>query len=85
MAGLWRNNFCQWSNDGGNNGTIDAFNNRGGQQDFGEAEFKTGAQITNGGYTNLHNNGTKHAFNNSYGGTQNFGKATFNTGARIGN
>jgi len=85
MAGLWRNNLCRW-NDGGNNGTIDSFNNQGGgTQDFDEADFKTGAQVTNGGYTSLLNNGTKNAFNNNGGGTQKFGKAKFNTGARIGN
>ncbi|KAK2383729.1 hypothetical protein P8452_38784 [Trifolium repens] len=84
MAGLLRNIFGL--NDGGNNGTIDAFNNKGGgKQDFDEAKFKTGAKVTNGGYTNLLNNGTKNAFNNSNGGTQKFGKAKFDTGARIGN
>jgi len=83
MAGLLRNIFGL--NDGGNNGTIDAFNNKGGQQDFSEAEFKTGAKVTKGGYTTHRNNGTKNAFNNSKGGTQKFGKAKFDTGANIGN
>ncbi|XP_058735656.1 uncharacterized protein LOC131607698 [Vicia villosa] len=83
MAGLLRNIFG--GNDGGNNGTVDAFNNTCGHQDFDEAEFKTGATVTNGGYTSHRNNGTKNAFNNSFGGTQKFGKAKFDTGARIGN
>ncbi|CAL5213797.1 unnamed protein product [Lathyrus oleraceus] len=82
MTGFFSNIFGGY--DGGNNGTVDAFNNKCGYQDYGEADIKTGAQITNGGYTNLSNNGTKHAFNNT-AGTQNFGKAKINTGARIGN
>ncbi|KAK7359638.1 hypothetical protein VNO77_01600 [Canavalia gladiata] len=71
----------------GNNGTEDAFNNKGtGEQEFNDGgEFNTGAQCGRG--TRLpcnRNNGTKHAFNNSTSGTQKFGKAKFNTGARIG-
>ncbi|KAL5054695.1 hypothetical protein RYX36_035377 [Vicia faba] len=83
MAGLFRNIFG--GNDGGNNGTVDAFNNKCGTQEYDEAQFSTGAKITNGGYTTHRNNGTKNAFNNSFGGTQKFGKAKFDTGARIGN
>ncbi|CAK8578160.1 unnamed protein product [Lathyrus sativus] len=83
MSGFFRSIFG--GNDGGNNGTVDAFNNSCGRQDFDEADFKTGAQVTNGGYTTHRNNGTKNAFNNSFGGTQKFGKAKFDTGARIGN
>ncbi|CAL5213798.1 unnamed protein product [Lathyrus oleraceus] len=84
MAGLFR--FIFGGNDGGNNGTVDAFNNSCGRQDFDEANIKTGANITNGDHrTSNHNNGTKKAFNNSFGGTQKFGKAKIDTGARIGN
>ncbi|KAJ1394913.1 hypothetical protein SESBI_33854 [Sesbania bispinosa] len=84
MAGFFSNLFGL----GGNNGTEHAFNNKDyGQQDFTEAEFSTGAQVTaKGGYIPSHrNNGTKDAFNNSSGGTQTFRKAKFTTGARVGN
>lgn len=87
MSGGNRNNHYVPRYDGGNNnGTMDAFNNQGTEQDFNEAEFTTGGQIT-GGYStyNYHNNGTRNAFNNnSSGGKQNFAKAKFSTGARIG-
>nr|XP_004504701.1 uncharacterized protein LOC101495357 [Cicer arietinum] len=83
MAGLLRN--VLGLNYGGNNGTVDAFNNKLGTQDYDEAEFNTGAEIKKGSYPTHSNNGTKKAFNNSWGGTQKFGKAKFNTGAKIGN
>ncbi|TKY59627.1 hypothetical protein E2542_SST16718 [Spatholobus suberectus] len=71
--------FC-----GGNNGTEDAFINRGaGAQEFKDGgEFNTGVKVAKG--KNLpcnRNNGTKNAFNNSGSGKQTFGKAKFNAGA----
>ncbi|KAJ1396377.1 hypothetical protein SESBI_32596 [Sesbania bispinosa] len=84
MAGIFSNLLGL----GGNNGTEHAFNNQyRGEQDFSEAEFHTGAQVTaRGGSIPSHrNNGTRQAFNNSAGGKQNFAKAKFTTGAKAGN